>query len=167
MEGKGIDAETGSKSLQSGREHIYWKSNTDYTVSLPKGMKNVGRYTVTVTLKGNYKGTVKMTFDIVPKGTSISKVTAKKKGFTVKWKKQSSQTTGYEIAYSTNRKFAKKDAKTIVVKKSKTTSKSVSKLKAKKKYFVRIRTYKSVKVNGKTVKLYSGWSKAKTVTTKK
>lgn len=63
------------------------KNNTDYTISMPKGMKNVGRYTVTVTLKGNYKGMVKKTFDIVPKGKSISKVTAKKKGFTVKWKK--------------------------------------------------------------------------------
>lgn len=143
------------------------KDKTDYTISMPKGMKNVGRYTLTVTLKGNYKGTVKKTFDIVPKGTSISKVTAKKKGFTVKWKKQSSQTSGYEIAYSTSRKFAKKDTKTATVKKSKTTSKSVSKLKAKKKYYVKIRTYKTVKVNGKSVKIYSGWSKAKKVTTKK
>lgn len=142
------------------------KNNTDYTISLPKGMKKAGRYTVTVTLKGNYKGTVKKIFDIVPKGTSIAKVTAKKKGFTVKWKKQSSQTTGYEIAYSTSRKFAKKDTKTATVKKNKTTSKSISKLKAKKKYYVRVRTYKTVKSNGKTVKLYSGWSKVKTVKTK-
>lgn len=73
------------------------KLKKDYTISFPKGMKNVGRYTVTVTLKGNYKGTIDKTFDIVPKGTAVSKVTAKKKGFVVKWKKQVSQTTGYEI----------------------------------------------------------------------
>ena len=143
------------------------KEKTDYTILMPKGMKNVGRYTVTITFKGNYKGTKKKTFDIVPKGTSISKVTAKKGGLTVKWKKQSSQTTGYEIAYSTSSKFAKKYTKTAIVKKSSITSKSISKLKAKKKYYVRIRTYKTVKANGKTVKLYSGWSKAKTVKIKK
>lgn len=143
------------------------KEKTDYTVLMPKGMKNVGRYTVTITFKGNYKGIEKKTFDIVPKGTSISKVTAKKGGFTVKWKKQSSQTTGYEIVYSTSSKFVKKYTKTAMVKKSSITSKSISKLKAKKKYYVRIRTYKTVKANGKTVKLYSGWSKAKTVVIKK
>ena len=143
------------------------KENTDYTISLPNGMKKPGRYAVTVILKGNYKGTVKTTFDIVPKGTSISKVMAKKKGFTVKWKKQTSQTTGYEIAYSTSRKFTKKNTKKATVKKNKAASRSVSKLKAGKKYYVRIRTYKTVKANGKTVKLYSKWSKVKTVKTKK
>ena len=43
----------------------------------------------------------------------------------------------------------------------------VSKLKAKKKYYIRVRTYKTVKVNGKSKKIYSGWSKVKAVTTKK
>lgn len=143
------------------------KNNTDYTVSFSKGMKNVGRYIVTVTLKGNYSGTITRAFDIVPKGTSIYKVTAKKKGFTVKWKKQADQTTGYEVQYSTSSKFSKKSTKTMNTGKSRATSKAVSKLKAKKKYYVRIRTYKTVKINGKSVKLYSVWSKAKTVMTKK
>lgn len=142
-------------------------NNVDYTLSFPKGMKNVGRYTVTVTLKGNYSGTISETFDIVPKGTSISKVTAKKKGFTIKWKKQRKQTTGYEIAYSTSSKFSKKSTKIMAAGKSRATSKTISKLKAKKKYYVRIRTYKTVKLSGKSVKLYSGWSKAKAVTIKK
>ena len=43
----------------------------------------------------------------------------------------------------------------------------VTKLKSKKKYYIRIRTYKTVKVNGKSKKIYSGWSKVKAVTTKK
>ena len=51
--------------------------------------------------------------------------------------------------------------------KSRATSKTVSRLKAKKKYYVRIRTYKTVKISGKSVKLYSKWSKVKAVTTKK
>ncbi|MBR1763701.1 MAG: fibronectin type III domain-containing protein, partial [Eubacterium sp.] len=82
--------------------------------------------------------------------------------FTAKWSKQATQTTGYQIQYATNSKFTK-NKKTVTVKGTKTTSKTVSKLKAKKKYYVRVRTYKTV--NGK--KYYSGWSKAKTVTTKR
>ena len=141
------------------------KNGTDYTVSYPKGMKNVGKYTVKVTLKGNYSGSKSMTYSINPKGTGVSKVKAAKKGFKVTWKKQATQTTGYQVQYSTSSKFKK--AKTVTISKNKTTSKSVGKLSAKKKYYVRVRTYKTVKVNGKNVKLYSGWSKAKSVTTKK
>lgn len=92
---------------------------------------------------------------------------AKPKGFSAKWKKQASQTNGYQLQYSTNSKFKGKDAKTVSIKKNRTTSKSVSKLKAKKKYYVRIRTYKTVKIKRKNVTLYSAWSKAKTVKTKK
>ena len=142
------------------------KKGTDYTVSYSSGCKNVGRYTVKVTLKGNYSGSKSMTYNINPKGTSVSKVTAAKKGFKVTWKKQATQTTGYEVQYSTSSNF-KKGNKTVTISKNKTTSKSVSKLSAKKKYYVRVRTYKTVKINGKNVKFYSGWSGAKSVTTKK
>ncbi|MCM1285863.1 MAG: fibronectin type III domain-containing protein [Acetobacter sp.] len=141
------------------------KKNTDYTVTYAKGRKAVGKYSVTIKFKGNYSATATKTFTIKPKSTSITKLTAGKKKFTVKWKKLTSQTTGYQIQYSTSSKF--KSAKTVTVSKNKTTSKSISKLKAKKKYYVRIRTYKTVKVNGKNTKIYSSWSKAKTVTTKK
>ena len=142
------------------------KNGTDYTVSYPKGMKNVGKYTVKVALKGNYSGSKSMSYNINPKGTGVSKVTAAKKGFKVTWKKQATQTSGYEVQYSTSSNF-KKGNKTVNITKNKTTSKSVSKLSAKKKYYVRVRTYKTVKVNGKNVKLYSGWSKVKSVITKK
>ena len=142
------------------------KNGTDYTVTYTSGRKNVGKYTVTVKFKGNYSGIVKKTFTIKPKATSVSKLTAGKKKFTVKWKKLTTQTTGYQIQYATNSKFTQ-NKKTITVKKNSTTSKTVSKLKAKKKYYVRVRTYKTVKVNGKSTKIYSSWSKAKVVTTKK
>lgn len=139
---------------------------SNYTASYQSGRKKPGKYTVTIKFKGSYAkyGTVKKTFTIKPKGTSISKLTKKKKGFTVKWKKQATQTSGYQIQYSTSGKF--KNAKTVTVSKNKTTSKTVKKLKAKKKYYVRVRTYKTVKVNGKSTKIYSAWSKAKSVTTK-
>lgn len=139
-------------------------STANYTVSYAKGMKNVGSYVVTIKFKGNYSGTVQKTFTINPKSTSISGLAAGKKKFTVKWKKQTTQTTGYEIQYSTSSKF--KNVKTVKISKNKTTGKTVSKLKAKKKYYVRIRTYKTVKVNGKSTKIYSSWSKTRTVKVK-
>ena len=135
-------------------------ANTNYTVQYANN-QNVGQASVTVTFKGSYSGTVTKTFEIVPAGTKISKVTAKKKGFTVKWKKQTEETTGYEIQYSTSSKF--KGAKTAGNIKAKKTSKIISKLKAKKKYYVRIRTYKTV--GGKNY--YSDWSAAKNIKTKK
>ena len=143
------------------------KNGTDYKVTYPKKTQNVGKYTVTVTLKGNYTGTVKKTFTILPKNTAISKLTASKNTVTVKWKKQTKQTAGYEIQYSTSSKFTKKTTKTVKAAKNSMTSKNITKLKAKKKYYVRIRTYQTVKVGKKSTKIYSGWSKAKTVTTKK
>ena len=135
-------------------------NSKNYTLEYANN-KNVGQAMVMVTFNGNYKGTVKKTFNIVPKGTSITQITAKKKGFALKWKKQTTQTTGYEIQYSTSSKF--KGAKTLKNIKAKTSSKSISKLKANKKYYVRIRTYKTVK--GK--KYYSDWSKARNKKTKK
>ena len=125
------------------------------------GRKNVGKYTVKVTLKGDYAGTVTKSFKINPKSTTISSITAKSKGIKVKWKKNKTQTTGYQIQYSTSSKF--KGAKTVTVSKNKTTDKTISKLKAKKKYYVRIRTYKKIG----SAKYYSSWSKVKKVTTKR
>ena len=143
------------------------KNGTDYKVTYPKKTQNVGKYTVTVTLKGNYTGTVKKTFTILPKNTAISKLTASKNTVTVKWKKQTKQTAGYEIQYSTSSKFTKKTTKTVKAAKNSMTSKKITKLKAKKKYYVRIRTYQTVKVGKKSTKIYASWSKAKTVTTQR
>lgn len=136
-------------------------SSSNYTVSYASGRKYVGKYAVKITFKGNYSGTKTLYFYIKPKSTSISSLTAGSKKFTVKWKKQATQTTGYQIQYSTSSKFT--NAKTVTVGKNSTTSKTISKLKAKKKYYVRIRTYKTV---GKA-KYYSAWSKAKAVTIKR
>lgn len=137
------------------------KKSTDYTVSYASGRKNVGKYSAKITFKGNYSGTKTLYFTINPKATTLSSLSAKSKGFTSKWKKQSIQVTGYQIQYSTSSKFT--SPKTSTISSYKTTSKTISKLKGKKKYYVRVRTYKTV---GKT-KYYSSWSKAKSVTTKK
>jgi len=95
-----------------------------------------------------------------PKSASIKKVKAAKKAISVIWKKVSG-VKGYQVQVATDKKF-KKNKKTVNIKKQKTTKTTVKKLKAKKKYYVRIRTYKIV--NGK--KVYSSWSKVKSVKTK-
>ena len=89
--------------------------------------------------------------------TTITSVKSQSKAFTVKWKKKSG-ITGYQIQYSTNSKF-KKGNKSIKIKNAKTISKKITKLKAAKKYYVRIRTYKGKK--------YSKWSKVKSIKTTK
>lgn len=139
-------------------------NNSNYTVAYSKGLKNVGNYKVTIKFKGNYSGTVNKTFTIIPKSTTLTKLSSSKKKVTVKWKKQVSQTNGYQLQYSLNSNF--KSAKLLNVTNNKVTSKSISNLKSKKKYYVRIRTYKNVKVNGKSTKLYSTWSKSLNVKVK-
>ena len=95
-----------------------------------------------------------------PKSTSIKKLANGKKSFTVTWAKVSG-VKGYQIQYSTDKKF-KNNNKSVTVNKQKTTKTTVKKLKSKKTYFVRVRTYKIV--NGK--KVYSSWSKVKSIKTK-
>lgn len=158
-------AKTPSVTVKDSKGQSLTK-NTDYTVSYDKGRKSVGQYKVTVTFTGNYSGTESLSFTITPKKTSLSSVKAKKKAIVIKWKKQTAQTTGYQLQYSTDKNF-KKNTKTVTITKNKTTSKTISKLKAKKKYYVRIRTYKTARVNGKSKKIYSAWSGKKSVTTKK
>lgn len=99
------------------------------------------------------------------KKTYIKKLVKAKKAFKVSWKKVSG-ISGYQIQYSTSKKFYSVKTKTKTVTSRKTSSAAVKKLKPNKKYYVRIRTYKTVKLNGKTYKVFSSWSKIKTVKTK-
>lgn len=141
------------------------EQGTDYNISWAKGMKKAGIYNIKITFTGRYNGTTEQTYKICPKGTNISNVKAKKKGFVLEWKKQGKQTSGYQIQYSLNKKFTKKSTKKVTIKNNKKVSISFKSGKANKKYYIRIRTYKKVKYNGKTVKVFSGWSNIKTVKT--
>lgn len=132
----------------------------NYSVSYGKGRKNVGKYTVKVTLKNDYAGSKTVSFKINPPKSAVKKLKKGKKSFTVYVKKQSKQTSGYQVQYSTSKKF--KSPKTKSLTSYKKTSLKVKKLKKHKKYYVRVRTYKKV---GKT-KYYSSWSSAKSVKTK-
>lgn len=132
-----------------------------YEVEYPNLCNAVGTHIVKVHFVKKYAGTVTKTFTIVPKKTSLTSLSTKKKGITVKWKKQSKQTSGYQLQYTKDKKF-KKGVKTVIIGKNKTVSKKISKLSKNKKYYVRIRTYKKVK--GKNY--YSSWSKSKSIKVK-
>ena len=135
------------------------KKGTDYTVSYSNN-KKVGTATVKIAGKGSYTGTVTKTFKINPAKQEIQKLTAKSKAFFVDWAQKGSA-TGYEIQYATNSKFT--SAKKVTITNNKTDKTTVSKLSGKKKYYVRVRSYTTVK----GTKYYGAWSASKSVTTKK
>lgn len=138
-----------------------------YDLAWSLGCKNVGTYAANLKIKvGRFDFERSLEFQIVPKGATLSKVSKGKKSLSVKWKKQSmqmsmSRITGYQVQCATDKKFTK-GKKSVNVKGYKKTSTKVKKLKAKKKYYVRVRTY--LKADGKTY--YSPWSKVKNAKTK-
>ena len=135
------------------------KKGTDYTVSYSNN-KKVGKATVKITGKGKYGGVITKTFKINPAKQQIQKLTAKSKAFFVDWAQKGSA-TGYEIQYATNSKFT--GAKKVTITNNKTDKITVSKLSGNKKYYVRVRSYTTVK----GTKYYGAWSAVKNVTTKK
>ena len=148
-----VVVKTGNKVIQA----------SSYVTTWSKGCKNVGTYKVTVKLKGNYSGSKTVAYQINPKGTSLVRIVsgkAKQNLINVTWKKQTKQTTGYQIQYGLKKNF--KGAKSLKIKSVKKTGTTIKKLKRGKVYYVRIRTFKSV---GKKVYV-SGWSKIKKVKVK-
>lgn len=152
--------ENAKLSYKSSSKSVKVDKNGKVTIA-----KNfVGKATITITSKAtkNYKATTKkVTVTVNPAGTKLTGVkNYKGKKLKASWKKNT-KGTGYQIQYSTSSKF--KSTKTVTVKGYKSTSKTITKLTKNKKYYVRVRTYKTVsKVN-----YYSGWSNTKSITIKK
>ena len=142
-------------------------SKDNYSISY-KNNKKVGKATVTVKFKGNYSGTSKNTFVItkkadIPSAVKSLKLKAAKKAINVSWKPLTKKCTGYEIQYSTDKKFLSSDTKVKKITKAATKTLKLSKLSSGKKYYVRMRaTAKDSKKNT----VHSSWSKVVTVTVK-
>ena len=138
------------------------KNGTDYTVAY-KNNKNCGKGAATVTGKGNYTGTKSASFIIKPAKIKVKKVTSPKKSqIKVTWKKAGGKVTGYQVQIGLNKKFTK-GKKTYVVKKPAASAKTIKKLRAGKKYFARVRAFKTI-----DKKNYFGkWSAVKAVKCKK
>ena len=114
--------------------------------------------TVKVDAAGKYSAeSVRITVEVSPKKQIVKSLkTTKGRKLKVSWKKDG-QATGYQVQYSMDKNF-KKGTKTVKIAKNKATSKTISKLKTGKKYYVRVRSYKNAKIDGKSKKLYSAWS---------
>ncbi|MBR6474479.1 MAG: fibronectin type III domain-containing protein [Lachnospiraceae bacterium] len=139
----------------------------DYQViaSNKPGMQTVslflqGEYYTEDMSDGGYPIYVSEKIKVIPKGTTIKEISSKSTSITLKWKKQSKNTTGYQIQYATKKNFS--DKKTKWIENKKTTKAVIKSLKSGKKYYVRVRTYKTVK----SKKYYSKWSKVKSIKTK-
>ncbi len=133
---------------------------TDYEVAYENN-KNVGFGSVKIAGKGKYEGEITKIFKINPKGVSLTSVKAQKKAIKATWKKSANKVSGYQVRYSTSSKF--KTCKTVSVKYTKKiNSRVIKKLKANKRYYVKVRTY--TKTLGGTC--YSDWSKVKSVKVK-
>ena len=102
-----------------------------------------------------------------PKGTPVSKLTRTANSINVRWKSRRGKVTGYQIQYSTSPNFTKKTSKIVVVRNSKTTSTKINKLQKNKIYYVRVRTYRTRKIANEKQNIYSGWSTAKKIRTRK
>lgn len=146
-----VTVKIGSKTLKKG---------TDYTVTYPSGRKNVGSYTVTVKMKGNYSGKRTASFKIVPVIPEITSLKGGQKSVSVKWNKNTAQTSGYILRYSTGKSFSKYQS--VTFDSSGTSHCKISSLKASAKYFIQIRAYKTV--GAKTY--YSAWSDTLSFSTK-
>lgn len=152
--------DTAGKKLVKGTDYtVQYKNSKGKVVTNPT---KAGKYRAVIKFKGKYRNTVTKNFTINPKGTAIKTVKAGNDSFTAKWNKKTVQVNGYQIRYSTSAKFTKGTTKYTLVKGNKTTDKTVKNLKNNKKYYVQIRTYK----NDNGVKVYSGWSKTKSVKTR-
>lgn len=131
--------------------------NNYYTVKYSNN-KKPGKAKVTVNFSGVFFGSKSASFIITPKTPTLNKPKSKaKKQMTLSWKKDGN-VSGYELQYSTSSKFSKKKTKTVKLSKS-SKSKTIKKLKSGKKYYVRIRSYKTI--DGK--KYYSSYSAKKNI----
>ena len=140
-------------------------SPSSYEIIYKKTGKNVGTYQAQINFRGDYTGSKMISYQILPKNCSLRSVKAKKKSFTVRWKKLTTKMpakriSGYQIQYSEKPNFSKSKIKKISGYKK--TNVTIKKLKSKKKYYVRIRTI--LKSGGKTY--YSNWSGSKGVKAK-
>ncbi len=134
-----------------------------YTVSYPKDRRNVGKYTVRLTFCDEwYTGTMEGQFRIRPKGTQITSLKAKSRGLRIAWKKQRVQADGYQVQYSLRKSFPKGARRTVTV--TGRTYQTLTKLKRKKTYYVRVRTYRRMEDGTRNV---SAWSSIRSKKTRK
>ena len=155
-------AEFGSLTYTSSSKYV--KVNSSGVISIQKNYSGIAYISAESESSDNYIGnTIVIKITVKPYNASITKVTAKKNGFSVSWK-QNKSASGYVIQYSLKKDFSSYKAKSITS--NAAYSATLKNLKKNKKYYIRIKAYRKATVNGKTKTLYSDWSKVKCIKTK-
>ena len=129
-----------------GGKLTYKVLNTRIATINKKGkvtIKGCGRTQIKITAaaNGDYQAATKtITLTVKPKKLNLTSVkSTKSKAVTVKWK-QDKKVKGYIVECSTDKKF-KKNVKTVTISKNSTVSKTVTKLKGGKTYYIRACAY--------------------------
>ena len=157
--------------LDEKSDKVWSPDNTKFkgkwSITLKKGSYAfVPVYTKTTAKEGKMLGgtyNFKLAYKPNIKTPKLVSLKPKKKGFKAEWKKVKG-VTGYQLEYSTKKNFSKSEK--IKIEGAKTIEAAVTELKAKKKYYVRVRAYKTFKFGDKKKTYYSKWSEVKTIKTK-
>lgn len=171
-----ITAENVSKNVSASEQSFYldasaldntkltFKSNNkniqvDFDGEITIKKKYIGKATITIASEETDKyqaAKKKITVTVTPGKTAISSAkTPKAKQLKVTWKKNS-YATGYQIYYSTDKSFSE-NTKSVKLSKAATVSKTITSLKSKKTYYVKVRAYKTVDETD----IYGSWSSVK------
>ncbi|MGN0395479.1 MAG: DUF6273 domain-containing protein, partial [Coprococcus sp.] len=146
---KNITKSYGAKAFSlgaktDGNSKLTYKSSNTKVARIDKNgkvtIRGCGKAKITITASKTEKynsASKTVTITVKPKKEKITSLkSSKSKTLTVKWKKDT-KATGYRIQYSTDKKF-KKNVKTVWIKKNTITNKTITRLRAGKKYYVRV-----------------------------
>ena len=128
----------------------------DYSLKYDKKTREIGLYMLTVKGKGRFNGSVKVPFYVVPKASEYARLLGDDKQAAKAWKLLKN-IEGYQIEFSRSKDFS--DSKKAKIREPKDLAKVFKKLKAGKKYYLRVRIFATVKKKHH----YSDWSKVKSV----
>ncbi len=149
---KGYEIQQKSGKKWKTVTNIKKQKTTSYTV---KKLKNGTTYQFRIRAVNGKKKGAYVSLKVKTGVQKIASVKAVSTGLTsakITWDK--ANVTGYEIQYSTSKKFTKKTTKTVKIKKAKTTSYTIKKLSAGAKNYIRIRGY----VNGSAKTYYGSYT---------
>lgn len=133
-----------------------------FEIMQPKSAQAVGKYDIIVRKKDGSKSAETLSFQIIPKATQLKQVKSDESGLQVTWNQTKQTLSGFQLQYATDQKF-RRNRRTLTIRNGKAVRKVIKKGETQETYYVRIRGYQNVKYNGKTIKLYSNWSKVKKI----